>query len=150
MKVGLLTIQQKDELIGQMFAPDSYFNPTQDERGNWFISLIEMYQCVNPNYMWVKDLPLIDYQYAPPTMSGLKVEIPSYWEVFFPDDTFILNGFIVELERINGALAVDIAYLQWTNFQAELDKPINEAVKRHMMPIWDYVIEQINQNNFIQ
>jgi hypothetical protein len=86
---------------------------------------------------------------TPPTKSGLKVEIPSYWEVFFPDDTFILNGFIVELERINGALAVDIAYLQWANFQAELDKPSNEAVKRHMMPIWDYVIEQINQNNFI-
>jgi hypothetical protein len=87
---------------------------------------------------------------TPPTMSGLKVEIPSYWEVFFPDDTFILNGFIVQLERINGALAVDIAYLQWANFQAELDKPSNEAVKRHMMPIWDYVIEQINNNNFIQ
>ncbi len=28
--VGLLTEVQKDELIGQWYAPDSYFNPIQD------------------------------------------------------------------------------------------------------------------------
>jgi hypothetical protein len=54
------------------------------------------------------------------------------------------------LERIDGILAVDVAYLQWPNFQNELDKPVNEAVKRHMMPIWDYVAEQIDNNNFVQ
>jgi len=25
--VGLLTVEQKDELVGQMYAPDCYFNP---------------------------------------------------------------------------------------------------------------------------
>ena len=59
--VGLLTEIQKDELVGQMYAPDSYFNPIQDNADNWVISIEEMEYCVNPNYMWVKDLDLILY-----------------------------------------------------------------------------------------
>ena len=61
MKVGLLTIEQKEELIGQQFAPDSYFNPIQDADDNWVISREEMEQCCNSQFLWVKDLPLIDY-----------------------------------------------------------------------------------------
>jgi hypothetical protein len=86
---------------------------------------------------------------TPPEMSGFLVVIPIYWEMLFPEDKFIINGFVVELERIDGILSVDIAYLQWTNFQNELDKPVNEAIKRHMLPIWDYVAEQAQQGNFI-
>jgi hypothetical protein len=37
--VGLLTELQKDELIGQLYAPDSYFNPIQDINDNWVISV---------------------------------------------------------------------------------------------------------------
>jgi hypothetical protein len=59
--VGLLTAEQKDELVGQMYAPDSYFNPIQDNADNWVISVEEMQYCINPNYMWVQDLPLILY-----------------------------------------------------------------------------------------
>ena len=59
--VGLLTEIQKDELVGQMYAPDSYFNPIQDNADNWIISVEEMANCINPNYMWVQDLPLILY-----------------------------------------------------------------------------------------
>ena len=59
--VGLLTVEQKDELVGQMHAPDSYFNPIQDNANNWVISVEEMEYCINPNYMWVKDLELIVY-----------------------------------------------------------------------------------------
>ena len=59
--VGLLTVEQKDELVGQMYAPDSYFNPIQDNADNWVISVEEMQYCINPNYMWVKDLELIVY-----------------------------------------------------------------------------------------
>ena len=59
--VGLLTETQKDELVGQMYAPDSYFNPIMDNADNWVISIEEMEYCVNPNYMWVKDLDLIVY-----------------------------------------------------------------------------------------
>jgi hypothetical protein len=59
--VGLLTIEQKDSLVGQLFDEDSYFNPIQDNSDNWIISIEEMEQCVNPEFMWVKDLPLIEY-----------------------------------------------------------------------------------------
>ena len=59
--VGLLTELQKNELIGQLYAPDSYFNPIQDLNDNWIISIEEMEQCVNPDYLWVKDLELIEY-----------------------------------------------------------------------------------------
>lgn len=59
--VGLLTEQQKDLLVGQLYAPDSYFNPLQDINLNWIISIEEMEQCVNSDFMWVKDLPLIEY-----------------------------------------------------------------------------------------
>jgi hypothetical protein len=61
MKVGLLTIEQKEEIIGQWYAPDSYFNPIQDAQDNWVISTEEMEQCVNTDYLWVKDLELIEY-----------------------------------------------------------------------------------------
>jgi len=61
MEVGLLTIEQKEELVGQQFAPDSYFNPIQDENDNWIISMEEMNQCCNSQFLWVKDLPLIEY-----------------------------------------------------------------------------------------
>ena len=61
MMVGLLTIEQRDEIAGQQYAPDSYFNPIQDINDDWIISIEEMDQCVNELYMWVKDLPLIEY-----------------------------------------------------------------------------------------
>jgi hypothetical protein len=61
IEVGLLTIEQKDSLVEQLYAPDSYFNPIQDAQDNWVISTEEMEQCVNPDYLWVKDLPLIEY-----------------------------------------------------------------------------------------
>lgn len=59
--VGLLTETQKDELVGQMYAPDSYFNPIQDNADNWVISIEEMEYCTNELFLWVKDLDLILY-----------------------------------------------------------------------------------------
>jgi hypothetical protein len=59
--VGLLTVEQKDQLVGQLYAPCSYYNPIQDFNDNWIISIEEIDQCVNPEFMWVKELPLILY-----------------------------------------------------------------------------------------
>ena len=59
--VGLLTESQKDSLVGQLYDEDSYFNPIQDDFDQWIISTEEMNQCVNPEFMWVKELPLIEY-----------------------------------------------------------------------------------------
>jgi len=60
--VGLLTVEQKNLLLLQWFAPDSYFNPIEDANGNWVISVEEMEYCVNPEFLWVKDLPLIIFE----------------------------------------------------------------------------------------
>jgi hypothetical protein len=65
MKVGLLTLEQKNEIIGQLYADDSYFNPIEDLNNDWVISTEEMEQCINPNFLWVKELPLIDYEQKP-------------------------------------------------------------------------------------
>jgi hypothetical protein len=63
--VGLLTIEQKDSLVGQLYEEDSFFNPLQDISDQWIISVEEMEFCVNPEFQWVKDLPLIDYKPKP-------------------------------------------------------------------------------------
>lgn len=63
--VGLLTELQKDELIGQLYAPDSYYNPIQDLNDNWIISIEEIEQTVTPEFLWVKDLEMIPYEPKP-------------------------------------------------------------------------------------
>jgi hypothetical protein len=65
IQVGLLTESQKNELVGQLYDEDSYFNPIQDIEDNWIISVEEMEFCVNPEFMWVKTLPLIEYKPKP-------------------------------------------------------------------------------------
>ena len=61
MKVRYLTPTQREELVNAMYQPDSYFNPIQDCYNEWIISEEEVNQCINPYFMWVKDLPEIDY-----------------------------------------------------------------------------------------
>lgn len=69
--VGLLTIEQKDQLVGQWYAPDSFYNPIQDVNDNWVISVEEMQNTINPDTEWVKDLDLITYE-AKPTPSPFE------------------------------------------------------------------------------
>jgi hypothetical protein len=65
IQVALLTEVQKDELVGQMYDEDSYFNPIQDINDNWIISVEEIDQCVTTEFLWVKELPLIPYEPKP-------------------------------------------------------------------------------------
>jgi hypothetical protein len=62
MIVGLLTIEQKDQLVGTQYAPDSYFNPIQDIENNWIISTEEIQAT---DIQWVKEIPLIEYKPKP-------------------------------------------------------------------------------------
>lgn len=57
--VGLLTIEQKDSLVGQLYAPDSYFNPIQDAKDNWVISIEEIENNENPAFDWLLNLEMI-------------------------------------------------------------------------------------------
>lgn len=61
MKVKLLTTEQKDSLIGVQIEDSHFYGPAQDANENWFISVQETEQTTNPSYLWVKDLPEIDY-----------------------------------------------------------------------------------------
>ena len=73
IQVGLLTEAQKDSLVGQTYAEDSYFNPISDLNDNWIISKEEMNQCTNTVFLWVKDLPLITYEPKPsPPLPGME------------------------------------------------------------------------------
>lgn len=65
IQVGLLTEPQKDSLVNQLYSEDSYFNPILDLNDNWVISKEEINYCTNEEFMWVKDLPLIDYEPKP-------------------------------------------------------------------------------------
>ena len=68
MIVYKLTDGQKNMIEKRKFGPSSYFNPVQDCDGNWVISEIEVTNCVNENYQWVKNLDPIDWcdPYIPP------------------------------------------------------------------------------------
>jgi hypothetical protein len=69
--MGLLTLEQKDSLLGVLYCPDTYFNPILDADNNWVISIEEMRLCVNPDFLWVKDLPLIPYNPVPDELNDL-------------------------------------------------------------------------------
>jgi len=85
-----LTELQKNQLVGQEFAPASYFNPVQDVSGNWFISTQEVDQCVNVDFLWVKDLPAMDFTPAPiPENRQQKVDaVTSYMKSQLTDSEF--------------------------------------------------------------
>ena len=57
--VGLLSVAQKDLLVGQLFDEDSYFNPIQDDADNWIISIEEIEQNQNLSFGWLQDLEMI-------------------------------------------------------------------------------------------
>ena len=62
MKVRQLTIEQKNQLIGQTYDGVQYFNPTLDADGNWFISNEEVNGCTHEGVNeWIHELQEIDY-----------------------------------------------------------------------------------------
>jgi hypothetical protein len=101
---------------------------------------------------YFKDLAIEDLNidnlsyYHPPTLYGLGVVIPDTFIWVFPDNKFILEGFDIPLT--NGA--VDIAYFQWQAFRDCLDNGNHDYLKRALMPLWDYVAEQVENQNFVQ
>ena len=60
--VGLLTLDQKNDLFEMLFDEDSFFNPIQDAADNWIISQEEIDFCTVEQFQWVKQLPLIEFK----------------------------------------------------------------------------------------
>ena len=69
MKVRQLTLEQKDQLVGQTYDGVQFFNPTLDADGNWFISNEEFFNCTTDDlFGWT--LPEIDHN---PVVSTLPI-----------------------------------------------------------------------------
>lgn len=54
-EVLILTSEQKKLLQGQEITTDVFFSPTEDANGNFFISIEEIEQCDNEEFVWIKD-----------------------------------------------------------------------------------------------
>lgn len=63
--VHLLTPDEAAILTGQEYAPESFFNPIQDLFNNWVISMYEVNNCVNQQFIWVLNTPIIIYDPKP-------------------------------------------------------------------------------------
>lgn len=65
MKVHLLTPEQAESLMGQLYGSVMSYNPILDGNGNWVLSTQEADQTTNADFLWVKSLPLIDWVSEP-------------------------------------------------------------------------------------
>ena len=61
MQVVKITEQQKDLLIGQTWDGVTFFNPTLDANGNYFVSQEEVNGCNKPEFQWLKSCELIEH-----------------------------------------------------------------------------------------
>jgi hypothetical protein len=151
IKAYKLKIEQFNLINGKEFTKDSLFLPFQDFNGDYYISKEEVEQCDVLQFNWVKDLELADYIRFKPTteLTPYAVEIPEIYQWAFPENKFVLSGFEIPLDTYQSIKVVNLAYFQWLEFRAELDSGNYEALKRSLMPLWDYVAEQVAIGNVI-
>jgi hypothetical protein len=88
-------------------------------------------------------------KFTAPSLLPYAVEIPAIYQWAFPEDKFVLSGFIIPLDTYQSTKIVNLSYFQWAEFRAELDSGNYEALKRSLMPLWDYVAEQVTNGNII-
>jgi len=84
-----------------------------------------------------------------PPLSPYAVIIPEIYQWAFPENKFVLSGFEIPLDTHNNDKVVNLAYFMWEEFRAELDSGNYEALKRALMPLWDYVGLQVANNNLV-
>jgi hypothetical protein len=57
-----LTEDERDSLEGQEFAPDSRYHAIQDVNNDWFITELQVNQTIEDEFLWVKDMDLIEFE----------------------------------------------------------------------------------------
>jgi len=97
----------------------------------------------------IDDVPDFPIDTTPPTPTYKGVIIPEKYSWVFTNNRFELNNFVVEFQTVDNDLVVDTSYIFWEAFRNELDKPENITVKASLMPVWDYVVQQIIIDNTI-
>ena len=64
MNIGkLLTQEQYDLCYNKMYDDTNYFLIGQDTFDNWVIEMSQVDNITNPNFMWVKSCPEIEFEY---------------------------------------------------------------------------------------
>lgn len=61
LMVVKLTDSQAESLIGQTWDGVTFFNPTIDANGNYFVSQEEVNGCNKPEFQWLKSCELIEH-----------------------------------------------------------------------------------------
>ena len=62
MQVVKITQEQKDLLICQTWDNVTFFNPTIDADGQYFVSQEEVNGCNKPEFQWLKSCELIEHK----------------------------------------------------------------------------------------
>jgi hypothetical protein len=94
-------------------------------------------------------------KYTLPQLLPYAVEIPVEYRWVFPENKFVLNGFIIPLDTYQSTKVVNLAYFEWVYFRMELDRKdeqgefVYATLKRSLMELWDYVATQVANNNII-
>jgi hypothetical protein len=149
-----LTIEQKESIQGKKYAPYQLFNCVQDYKDNWFTFFTDEDKTLitQTEFNWLLDLDLVEFwsvNYKAPPLSPYAVVIPEIYQWAFPENKFVLSGFEIPLDIYNNDKVVNLAYFMWSEFRAELDSGNYEALKRALMPLWDYVELQVINNNLV-
>lgn len=157
MKFARLNVAQHRSLIGQDLGDGTLFNPVMHKTGYIVISEWEIQQVANTDFLWLKDLPLVDMDSVaidttPPSMTGYGVLLPTECQNLgiFPNNQFNLNGFVINFTETPNGLAVDLGYLGWTAFREEQDNEVNSAIKQTFSALWYAVLGKYLNNEIIQ
>lgn len=145
MKIALINIRQLRQLWQQQLAPHWTFNPTINKYGNVFISEEEIANITNPNFDWVKSLPLVDetsvrppQDLTPPASDGVGIVITNAWRngLNWP---IKINGLEIELKFNGTQYYIERSVHDWAELLKERDKPQNEDIKWILTPFYNYL-----------
>jgi len=68
----LLTTEQAELLMGNEFKPACRFNPIEDSMGRILLTEKQVDECVNENFMWVKNLEQVEFEKKIININNLK------------------------------------------------------------------------------
>ena len=91
------------------------------------------------------DASVFEVNTTPPQLLPFACIIQIGLQMPFRNGLFKLSGFEVPLESIGDNKVVNIAYLHWAEFKAELDRKypddtfVHQGIKDNLMDLWDFV-----------
>ena len=150
---GLDLTEQEFDLINQRISNEigeNYASKTSiTDKGYW----LEIVPTYHKYFTETEIANAVVYtpknKFTPPPLSPYAVVIPEIYQWAFPENKFVLSGFEIPLDTHNNDKVVNLAYFMWSEFRAELDSGNYEALKRALMPLWDYVELQVINNNLV-